>query len=352
MSTTQARYNYYHHVIFWSGFFILINCAYIGFGNYKVVLARNFITTLFYGFLFYVNIYYLIPEYGEKNKQSIYYISVALIIIAMIPLRMVTDDWLINDRFPDSFPEGISIDLFSLPRFPDFLNIIISSIVTLLISVSFRRRERKWQARSLQQELKSYRLEAKLKLLRTQVNPHFLFNVLNNIYSLAYRNSKEAAPMIAKLSQMMRYMLHSSESKKVALDKEVAYLRDYIDLQQLKTAKPQKIDFTVSDNVASVHIEPMLFIPFFENSFKHGNVANTEIGWLKSNLQVLDNQLIFAISNSLPTQKNKLKHEESGIGLSNVQNRLELLYPSTHELIIEENTEQFSVHLTLELNQY
>lgn len=348
MDTTKTRYNYYHHIIFWVGFFILLNCAYIGIDNYRIVLARNFIIGLFYAFLFYINIYYLIPKYGEKGKLTIYYIAVSAIILAMIPLRIVTDDWLLNGRVPEDLS---LIDLFILPGLPDFLNIIISSIVTLLISLSFRRRERKLQAISLQQELKSYRLEARLKLLRTQVNPHFLFNVLNNIYTLAYRNSKEAAPMIAKLSQMMRYMLHSSESKTVSLDKEIAYLKDYIDLQQLKTAKPQKIDFTVAKSNQIISIEPMLFIPFFENSFKHGNVANTEKGWLKSNIKVVDNQLFFSISNSLSNNQTKYKHEASGIGLDNVQKRLELLYPESHELLIEESLEQFSVHLTLKLNQ-
>ncbi len=340
MELPKTRYTVVWHVLFWIGYLILLNSVYAGIGDFKLSFIRNFITTCFHAFLAYFNVYYLIPNYFIQQRYKRYYFFIILMLSIVTPLRVFLDTWLITDV--DKMP----VEFFSLPH---YANSIISSLVTLMISGSFRSWQQRFKTIQLQQELKNYRLEAELKLLRTQVNPHFLFNVLNNIYVLAYQGSKETAPMIAKLSQMMRYMLASSDVEQVDLEQEIAYLHDYIALQQLKTELPQSIDFQVIGDVRDVKIAPMLFIPFFENSFKHGNIADTNKGWMKSRLSVNGKEVAFSIVNSLPIVAPQ-KDSVSGIGLDNVQKRLQLLYPKKHQLNIQADQKTFSIDLKLQTN--
>lgn len=339
----MRNYNKLFHALFWIGFLILLNSAYAGVGNFTTIFIRNFITALFHAFLFYANIFYFIPKYLSRHRYLTYYGGLGLIVIAIVPLRIIIDDWLLKDEVS---LELFNFDFLFLTRMPEIMNVAISSIVTLLIAGSFTSTERRVKNQQLRQELKNYRLEAELKLLRTQVNPHFLFNALNNIYTLAYTGSKETASMVAKLSQMMRYMLESSKLEKVSLEREIDYLHDYISLQQLKTAKKQNISFNVQGNTKEVWVEPMLFIPFFENCFKHGNISDTKKGWVKSELKVEQQTIHFSIVNSIAANIQK-KDRVSGIGLDNVQQRLQLLYPNCHQLKIEREQHMFSVYLTL-----
>ncbi|MEZ4930618.1 MAG: histidine kinase [Saprospiraceae bacterium] len=150
----------------------------------------------------------------------------------------------------------------------------------------------------METEFRTHQLEAELRFLKAQVNPHFLFNALNNIYSLSFTESKKAPEMILKLSDMMSYMLYDCKSEQVKLSAEINYLKNYIDLQQLKKEGELNIDFNIKGNVSNAFISPMLFIPFFENAFKHGNLEDTENGWLKSKLKMENGILDFHIANS------------------------------------------------------
>lgn len=153
--------------------------------------------------------------------------------------------------------------------------------------------------------------------------------------------------MILKLSDMMSYMLYDCKSERVQLSLEVAYLKNYIALQQLKKDGELNIEFDARGEIASVLITPMLFIPFFENAFKHGNLENTEKGWLKSSLIVQNSQLDFNISNTIATgSKPKVK---GGVGLENIRERLQLIYPNQHQLKITKENDVYTVQLNINL---
>ena len=153
--------------------------------------------------------------------------------------------------------------------------------------------------------------------------------------------------MILKLSDMMSYMLYDCKSEQVKLEDEVTYLRNYIDLQQLKKDGELQVDFQVFGDTTGIQVTPMLFIPFFENAFKHGNLEDTEKGWLKSTLQVEDKMLTFELANTFRQKSQKLV--KGGVGLENIQARLQLLYPTNHIYTQQSANNIFSIHLQLNL---
>jgi LytS/YehU family sensor histidine kinase len=182
--------------------------------------------------------------------------------------------------------------------------------------------------------------QSELSFLRSQINPHFLFNNLNNIYSLVYHQSDQSLNAIASLSELLRYMLYDI-SETVTLSKEFAYIEKYIALQQLKFEHPEKIVF-IAGGAQEIQVPPLLFIPFVENAFKHGNANAKE--WLQLEFLTTSTQVIFSCANK---KTHKHKDTEGGIGIENIRRRLELLYPNQHQLEIKEDQALFTVKLSL-----
>ncbi len=193
---------------------------------------------------------------------------------------------------------------------------------------------------------------AGLQFLRSQINPHFLFNILNTLYGTALQEKAEkTANGIQKLGDMMRFMLHENNQDKILLAREIEYLHNYIDIQLLRTESSSDItvEYNIQESIGNQYIAPMILIPFVENAFKHG-ISLQEKSWVKLSLKEQDGVLFFDIHNSIH-RKNTLDPESrrSGIGLENVRQRLELLYPDRHEWSVREAAQDFYVHLTIHL---
>jgi LytS/YehU family sensor histidine kinase len=202
-----------------------------------------------------------------------------------------------------------------------------------------------FDSQKLKDELINQRQSSELALLRSQVNPHFLFNTLNNIYSLVYKKSEEAPAAVMKLSSIMRYMLYDATGDSVPLDKEIDYLKSFIELQKLRITHEGFVALTVEGETDNRTIAPMLLIPFVENAFKHGGKNHTP--GISIHLEVNQGQILFEISNYMKKNQFAQKDEVGGIGLQNTKRRLELLYPSKHNLRIEEDGEKFHVKLII-----
>jgi LytS/YehU family sensor histidine kinase len=222
-------------------------------------------------------------------------------------------------------------------------------VLALAISSSLKVTSEWFKNENQKKEMENEKLSSELLFLKSQVNPHFFFNTLNNIYSLANSKSDNAPVAIAKLSQLMRYMLYESNVSLVPLSRELEYLHSYIDLQRLRFRNNIRIDFSIEGAVDDKMIEPMLFIPFVENAFKHGPSLqqNPSIAIL---LRTFDHQLYFSVENTFEKNGNEYKDKNSGIGLQNIKRRLDLLYPNSHELIVHESKPVFKVELTLTLS--
>lgn len=197
-------------------------------------------------------------------------------------------------------------------------------------------------------ELINQNQQSELALLRSQINPHFLFNTLNNIYSLVYTRSDDAPQAMTKLSEIMRYMLYETNTDKVALSKEIEYLKSYIELLRLRVAKKGFISLEIKGNTENKIVAPMLLVPFVENAYKHCNKKSTIPG-IKITLEVKEDLLIFSVVNSVRKDAELGENDDGGIGLKNIKRRLELLYPGQHQLKISETAEYYSIELQISL---
>ncbi len=326
------------HIAFWVGYFLVGLSIFLGAYPWQQAVQRVSIGMFFHAFLIYVNVYWAFPRFFREGFYIGHYLILASLVLITSWLRVKLDIYL---KIPNEF---VNLEYGTLSHYGTK---ILAGALILSFSSSFRYLEDYLERVQLEQELKNYKLEAELKLLKAQINPHFLFNSLNNIYSMAVTNTRETAPMILKLSEMMRYMLYESNEERVQLTKEIGYLNNYIALQQLKTERPQSIVLDIEGHVEGVTIAPMLLIPFWENSIKHGNVHHSPDAWVRGRIAVQTNLLVFELRNTMGVGGSK--DVVGGIGLVNVHKRLKMLYKDQYKLDIEETENLFSVHLEIEL---
>jgi sensor histidine kinase YesM len=220
---------------------------------------------------------------------------------------------------------------------------IISGAYALLIKFAID-----WfDTQKLKAELVNQTQTSELALLRSQVNPHFLFNTLNNIYSLVCKKSPEAPEAIMKLSSIMRYMLYDSNTDKVLLEKEIEYLESFIELQKLRITQSDFVELRIEGGVGNKTIVPMLLIPFVENAFKHGSKTVPSPG-IRIHLAVEPHKLFFEITNNMKKNFTGSMNGQSGIGLQNIRRRLEILYPGKYTLETTQDNDLYKVELSIQ----
>ncbi|MDP2415207.1 sensor histidine kinase [Daejeonella sp.] len=193
-------------------------------------------------------------------------------------------------------------------------------------------------------DLKEQQLQSELNYLKVQLQPHFFFNTLNNIYALTLQRSEKAAPLVAKHSEMMRYILYESSQNTVSLKKEIGFLRNYVEVEALRHSDKIDISFDTQGINELVLIEPLLLLPFVENTFKHGIREETSEGYVHVIISLVENELFMEISNSKPAM---VKQETKGIGLQNAARRLDILYPDRYKLDVKNNDDSYELRLTL-----
>jgi LytS/YehU family sensor histidine kinase len=206
--------------------------------------------------------------------------------------------------------------------------------------------------RSVKQEeqmkqLKEQQLLSELNYLKAQLHPHFFFNTMNNIYSLALKQSKNTAPLVSRLADMMRYILYEADQKKVPLAQEIQFLTNYIKAEQIRHPENIQIVFDVQGKTENIFIEPLLLLPFIENAFKHGLQEETGDGFVNIIICITERELILDATNSKPDAG--CDNLQKGIGLQNVIKRLEILYPGNYSLDITEDTNSYKACLTLQI---
>jgi len=305
------------------------------------VAITIWVTLIPFGIVLYsYSFYSLIPQsLGKKYPFRAYLWKVfVLLLIAGIPLAIIA---MFLTQGGDA------------PLVIAFANMLFQFLLTAPFSWIFFKRYKKGTEElvSLQKELGQS--TANIDFLRSQINPHFLFNALNTLYGTAIQeNADRTGEGIQKLGDMMRFMLQENMQPKISLTREIEYLNNYISLQKLRTDPVPgiKIETQIDDPLTYVQIAPMLLIPFVENAFKHG-ISLREPSYIKISLEVNNNRLNFDVSNSShPRQQNDPEKNMNGIGLNNVRQRLQLLYPARHELIIRETGKEFFIHLSIQLS--
>jgi hypothetical protein len=301
-------------------------------------LLHYFIQNLFWISFFYLNAFVLIPRQVYKKKYWLYGTSLFSVYVVWLIFG-----WLIY---------GLLRDLASFHWKTHILFTFFIFLFFLACSTAYRTFRDKIISDQVAQERENENLKTELSLLRSQVSPHFMFNVLNNMVALARKKSDLLEPSLIKLSSLMRYMLYESDEEKVYLEREIEYLQSYIDLQQQRYGKHVKVQ--VSMEIADNHyqIEPMLLIPFVENAFKHGT-GLIEDAVIDICLKAENDLLQFSVGNKYDASAGEVKDKTSGIGLPNVQRRLNLLYGNSHKLLIKKENNWFEVQLQIRMtNKY
>jgi sensor histidine kinase YesM len=328
------------HLSFW--------CVYISFFLYQIasrqgrdlewdrVLGAAFFQVTFATMAAYVNYFFFLPRFLKHKNPWLYFAEFILPFAAIMFLRITVERY-----FIDGFTRREEW-LYSTR----FVVQVCTTNLFIVIFVAMLRFALEWlDMEARKKEIENEKLIAELNFLKAQINPHFLFNTLNNLYYLAYSKSENTTEVIAKLSQMMRYMIYDSNHAKVLLTKEIEYMLNYISLERLRLNDQVPIKFEVSGNTERVWITPLIFITFLENAFKHG-VSNSNPGaWVNISIQLRGTECIYIVENS----KNSDMAEKSGIGLRNVHRRLELSYPGAHTIETTDTAEKYSVKLNLSL---
>lgn len=331
------------HLLFW---FYIINQGlfplYIGKLDESLLNSNKYlldvcISALLNIITFYP-IYFLFPRLLKFNRKFVAILA-GIIVIALITAFRTPAEYYIWKIFINK-PEKDSI-FETIYMWNNLRMVIIIGIYAILIRFMIS-----WfESQKLRDELVNQQQASELALMRSQVNPHFLFNTLNNIYSLVYRKSDEAPEAVMKLSSIMRYMLYDSASQKVPLEKEIEYLKNFIELQNLRTKHQDFVSLLIEGNTEGETIAPMLLISFVENAFKHSN-KHQRPGIL-IHLSSLKGKIHFEVINFLKKAAPANDELSSGVNLETIRRRLELIYPGKHKLEINQESETFRINLEI-----
>lgn len=294
--------------------------------NLKVLIAFTGVLCI----NFYLNYFIFIPQLLFKNKRKSYFLAILGCWGAYFGIAY----WLIVVLIKDPRLSHVPIPLIIFPY---------ALIIAVGLAIKLLQERNKNEKELVEREAET--LKSELAFLRSQISPHFLFNIMNNVVSLSRLQPSKVEPTLMQLSSLMRYMLYESDEKKVDLRKEKDYLQDYINLQELRFGDDVKVDFKY-DITETILIEPMLLIPFVENAFKHG-IGLIQAPEINIFFQYKDNVLIFKCLNKFINNPYDSKDDASGIGIRNVQRRLELLYPKNHILNITEKDNWYEVRLEI-----
>lgn len=300
--------------------------------------------------VYLLNVWVLVPKLMNDRKLSDYVVQLLIMLIIACLVGMVLNQLLMErEQLGFSFYSGGKHHIIN--RSPPFRFIMMVLLMAIAVGTGFELIQ-DWSKQQEEKEtLAKEKVVSELSYLKSQINPHFLFNSLNSIYYLASLRSADTEKAVLMLSDLMRYVLYESATNKVELNKEIDYLGNYIELQKLRisTKKNIKVHFSKHGDFNPYSIEPLLIIPFVENAFKHG-ISYKDPSYILIQLVVINDQLQVTVANSKhQTKYAKPVKEQGGIGLQNVEKRLALLYPNKHELKISNKPNEYKIDLTLKL---
>ena len=309
-------------------------------GNYFSISSIFKFIDFFYALLFhiplvflvYVNLRVLIPKLLERGKYAIYALSIPLLLVTTFVLHEFTFEILLP-----ILPTEFYMVSFTDP------GVLFTIFTIYLVTSSLLKLSKSWY---LLQQVEKEKLNIELNSLKAQVNPHFLFNSLNSIYSQALAKSDQTAETVLELSNLLRYMLYEVGDDLVLVSKEVEMLENYIELQKLRVEDAAHVSFVVNGNLSETKIAPLLVFPLVENAFKHGLKGSSEDAFVKIELNV-EEQITFDVRNNMGQVDDMEQGKYGGIGLENVKRRLALIYPNRHQLEINTLENEFQVKLIL-----
>jgi sensor histidine kinase YesM len=302
--------------------------------NYLEAILKTSLEVLTYCAIVYINLFVIIANTLEKRKNFLFLICVMIVVLVYVLFIKTT---------------GLEKELYELGEWRNTLSMILNTSLFILISTLYWHFKKGQVERERNLQLKSEKLEAELRFLRAQISPHFLFNSLNNIYSLALQKHDDTAPMVAKLSELLRHILYEGEGGRVRLSSELDMLQQYTALHLLRKPKSKNIDFYIEGKAEGWVIAPNLLITLVENAFKHSNIHEDENAWIKmdTDMDADTGWFTFRTQNSIGSTSIK-----GGIGIQNVQQQLELMYKGGYHLNFKDENEIYEVELQILLKKH
>jgi two-component system, LytTR family, sensor kinase len=336
----KLRYKILIHVLFWIYIINQLLFPYYIKGTGEDFSLPYIAIYIFEGFFTFYAVYFS-QRFLLSLKIRFFRIFLGLALLAALVFIRVGVEYVFwKYLFPMN--DGKPVIVESPWVFNSLRLVVIYTIYSVLIRLAID-----WyQSQKLKAELITRNQASELALLRSQINPHFLFNTLNNIYSLVYQKSDDAPEAVMKLSSIMRYMLYDATSDQVLLEKEVEYLRSFVELQKLRLRQPGFVEITVEGEPNDKTIAPMLLIAFVENAFKHSSKSSPSPG-IRVHLKIEPETIRFTVSNHVRKSAETPGDPVGGIGLHTIRRRLDLLYLDKHSLVITEENEVFTVNLII-----
>lgn len=328
-----------YHTLFWMALYGTMVGTSLRQGISLSTTFRNeTIQAVFFATLVYFNLRYLIPNYLARH--AFIYFGLVLAACAIVTPIEVLVLYLVYSGSPEYQANVVDQQV----------RIYLGNVFVTIIATVLRVIMDWWRYQNEKQVLLTQTMQSELRFLKSQINPHFLFNTLNNLYALTLKKSDKAPEIVLKLAEIMRYMLYECNERRVHLSKEIHYLYNYLDLERLRQPKEADIRFVVEGHVSEQLVAPLMFVPFVENSFKHGLNHATSGGYVRIRLSVQGEDLEFFIENSKVEQMPRPSHPRSGgIGLANVKQRLQILYPDNHDLEVVDEPNRYAVTLRLKM---
>ncbi|MCW3119291.1 MAG: hypothetical protein JWM28_3373 [Chitinophagaceae bacterium] len=322
------------HILVWALLFTTLTLLFHDIPNGTGLPGYFFlITNIYHVGLFYLNAFFLYPRLVNRRNWWLYIIAIDILMTLSYYGKIFFLKW--QDPLFEVSDENKRIIFF-----PPFAFFVASFIFRLVAN--------RIEADKNEKAKKAERLSSELKFLRSQVSPHFLFNMMTNMVALARQKSELLEPSLIKLSELLRYMLYDTNGEKFSVTSEIANLKNYIELQQLRFGDEANVKLEIHNEGPDRLIEPLLLIPFAENAFKHG-LGLVKDPFIFIKLEVKDKQLQFCVRNNF-SSRNSSKDKNSGIGLVNVKERLNLVYPEKSNLLINKENGIFEVKLKLDLS--
>jgi two-component sensor histidine kinase len=341
------------HIAGWAILFILPTFLIYEDSSHNILfLFIAYLNAAFLAFVFYMNYLWLVPRFFFRGKKALYFIAAVILIACTCFLYEYADDSLVmtmKKQEDTRQPREISAPdspKHKPPRAWPVYNFMLNSFLIAGFGLGLRFSEKLIQNEKKRKEAEKEKLNSELAFLKNQISPHFFFNTLNNIYSLVETNTKDAQEAILKLSKLMRYLIYETEQGTTLLSREIEFMKHYIDLMKLRINQKVglKVDFPkLREDIA---IQPLLFIPFIENAFKHG-ISYRDQSFIRIKMQIDKGILLFTCDNSMGAHSESSLNSGSGIGLENITKRLALLYPGKHTLNITRTDNQYSISLEI-----
>ena len=344
MHTVQIFLKYkLHHLLLWLLIFALwYFLRYQDFSSEALAFKVTLIKVTDLALTVYVTNYVLLPKLLHRKKYFWFVIAVVVMILASSIAKMKLLGIVMNNPGLFSFSGNLKARIYD-NVIPHFLLVLTGAAFKLMVDYNRMQQRMVTMAKE--------KAEAELNFLKSQINPHFLFNSINSVYFLIDKNNTAARDALHKFSGMLRYQLYEMNGDSIPIEKEIAYLKNYVDLQKLRNDWNFSVEMDCAENVKEFTIEPLLLIPLVENAFKYISHNQNQLNFIKTNMYLQQDHFHFDIVNSKePVEKEVDGH--NGIGLKNVKRRLELLYPGNHLIEIKDTDDFFSVALQLKIKNH